>query len=117
MIKKDVIFSINDLISLFKRLDLNKDSKIDLAELHLFLGYLDCFICYTDSLNPICKVKDCNTCFKDSVCYFHNRIYDDNLYRYIPENKNKTLYINDLPKINQIKTNNDNNKEDILVLI
>ena len=111
MMKTDVIFSDNDLISLFKRLDLNKDSKIDLAELHAFLGYPDCSICCTGSPCTICKMKDCNTCFKDSVCYFHNRIHDDNFNRYIPENKTNYLYINDLPKINQFKINNDNNKE------
>lgn len=81
MIKTDVIFSDNDLNSLFKRLDLNKDSKIDLAELHAFFGYPDCSICCTGLPCPTCKMKDCNSCYKDSVCYFHNRIHDDFFYR------------------------------------
>ena len=88
MNKKDVILSENDLISICKRLDLNKDGKIDLCELHAFFGYPDCSICCLSSPCTSCGIKDCNICFKDSVCYFHNRIHDDIFSKYIKENEN-----------------------------
>lgn len=118
MNKKDVILSENDLISICKRLDLNKDGKIDLCELHAFFGYPDCSICCLSSPCTSCGIKDCNICFKDSVCYFHNRIHDDIFSKYIKENENikenKFLFMEDLEKLNsqkKIDANNDNNED------
>ena len=113
LMKKDVIFSDKDIISVCKRLDLNKDGKIDISELHAFFGYPYCSICCPSSPCPICKVKDCNICFKDCFCYFHNRIHDDFFSRYIPDDKKMFFTNNDnnnLPGLNiNNKIENDNN--------
>ena len=127
LIKKNVIFTENDIISLRKRLDLNKDGKIDLSELHAFLGYPECSICCPSTPCSICKMKDCNICFSDSSCLFHNKIHDDIFSRYLPEFQKMNFYKTDMSKINEImiinKNNNnndnindnkDNNKNDII---
>lgn len=107
--KKDVIFSDGDLVSIMKRLDLNKDGKIDLNELHAFLGYPDCSVCCNSCPCPVCQMKDCNICFRDSPCFIHNRIHDDIFVRYNPnpENDKRPSYLTYSPDVN-LKIDNDN---------
>ena len=116
LMKKDVIFSDKDIISICKRLDLNKDGKIDLSELHAFFGYPECSICCPSSPCSVCKIKDCNDCYKDCFCYFHNRVHNDFFSRYIPQKEKIFFNKNDnnntkLPKLNISNNieNNDNN--------
>jgi len=112
--KKDVIFSDEDLASIKRRMDINKDGKIDLCELHAFLGYPECSICCPGTPCPTCDVKDCNFCFKDTVCYFHNRVHDDFFIRNQMQNKKgnnykreRPSYMTYLPESN-IKIDNEN---------
>ena len=110
-IRKDIIFSEIDIISLRKRLDLNKDGKIDLNELHAFLGYPKCSICCLSSPCHICNIKDCSICFRDIPCFLHNRIHDDLYSRLRPEYKERNYYNFNPKKL----TDNINNKEKIKV--
>lgn len=95
--KKDVIFSDEDLASIKRRMDINKDGKIDLCELHAFLGYPECSICCPGTPCPTCDAKDCNFCFKDTVCYFHNRVHDDFFIRNQMQNKKGNNYKRERP--------------------
>ena len=109
--KKDVIVTDNDIISIRRRLDLNKDNKIDLFELHAFLGYPECSVCCPSTPCPVCRMKDCNICFKDSSCFFHNRIHDDVLSLYKQDFRKSPSYsvcnnINDNIINNKSKNNN-----------
>ena len=115
LLKKDVIFSEDDLSGIIRRMDINKDGKIDLCELHIFLGYPECFVCCPSTPCPTCDIKDCNFCFKDSVCFFHNRVHDDFFSRNQIKNNNKgnnykkerPSYMTYLPESN-INIDNDN---------
>ena len=115
LLKKDAIFSEDDLAGIRRRLDINKDGKIDLCELHAFLGYPECSICCPSTPCPTCDIKDCNFCFKDSVCFFHNRVHDDFFSRNQTKNNNKgnnykrerPSYMTYLPESN-INIDNDN---------
>ena len=106
--QKDVIFNDNDIISIRRRIDLNKDNKIDLCELHAFLGYPECSICCPSTPCPVCQMRDCNICFKDSSCFFHNRFHDEAFTNYKVELRNNPSYNIYIPKLD-IKNNYDNN--------
>ena len=113
-LKEDVIFSDTDLISIRRRLDLNKDGKIDLCELHAFLGYPECSVCCPNSPCPVCQMKDCNICFRDSPCFFHNSPHDNINIQYKSEALKRPSYLTYLPESN-LKIDNDNslNKSNI----
>ena len=99
------IFSDNDLKMILRRLDINKDGKIDLNDLHIFLGYPKCSKFCTISPCPSCEIKFCKECLKESKCLFHDEIHND----FSPIKKN-------LEKINIIKNKDKdifNNKEKI----
>ena len=113
-IKKDVIFTENDLISIRRRLDLKKNGKIDLSELHALFGYPECSVCCPSTPCPICEMRDCNICFRDSSCFFHNRFHDDIFTHYKSNFKNNLTYNNYMPKSNteyKIDYNNDNDND------
>ena len=75
LINNDSYFSDTDLTSIIKRLDFNKDGRVDLCELHAFLGYPDCcFSCPCTACN-FCGVCYCEYCFCNCHCYYHNKIH------------------------------------------
>ena len=65
----------SDIKSIIKRMDLNKDGKIDLGEFHVLLGYPNCVYC-CPCLNCVCcGTCYCNSCFCGLPCYYHGRIH------------------------------------------
>ena len=97
LLKKDAIFSDDDLACIRRRMDINRDGKIDLCELHASLGYPECSICCPSTPCPTCDMKDCNNCFKDSICFFHNRVHDDFFSRNQTKNNKGNNYNKERP--------------------
>ena len=65
----------SDIRKIIKRLDFNGDGKIDLCELHAFLGFPNCtFICL-DNICNICGLSSCHLCISDTPCFIHNTIH------------------------------------------
>ena len=65
----------SDIKSIIKRMDLNKDGKIDLGEFHVLLGYPNCVYC-CPCLNCVCcGTCYCSSCFCGLPCYYHGRIH------------------------------------------
>ena len=65
----------SDIISILKRLDLNKDGKVDLCEFHLFLGFPNCVYCCPCMACCHCGACYCNICFCEHSCNYHNRTH------------------------------------------
>ena len=65
----------SDIKAIIKRMDLNKDGKIDLGEFHVLLGFPNCSYC-CPCLNCVnCGTCYCNKCFCGLPCYYHGRIH------------------------------------------
>ena len=92
---------INNII---KRLDLNKDGKIDLGEFHTILGYPECSKCCPLNSCFICNCKMCNFCFSDVYCNFHNCFHKNFPLIYSPLSSPKQKFVNS-PKIRYWKSN------------
>ena len=72
--KNNIKFIEPDIKSIIKRIDLNKDGRIDLAEFHIFFGYPECFHC-CPCLNCVkCGTCFCNECFSNIPCHYHKTI-------------------------------------------
>ena len=71
--KNNEYFLDSDIISILKRLDLNKDGKVDLCEFHLFMGFPKCVICCPCVACCHCGTCYCNKCFCEHVCKYHKR--------------------------------------------
>ena len=82
------IFSLNDLKMIKRRLDINKDGKIDLGELHVFLGYPKCYTNCNFIPCSSCGMKNCPICYKDSKCILHDINHEHNL---LNENKEELI--------------------------
>ena len=65
----------SDIKSIIKRMDLNRDGKIDLSEFHVLLGYPNCFYCCPCLSCPSCGSCYCNSCFCNLPCYYHGRVH------------------------------------------
>ena len=68
-------FLDSDIFSILKRLDLNKDGKVDLCEFHAFLGFPNCYICCPCSACKRCGTCYCHICFCECHCKYHNRTH------------------------------------------
>ena len=68
-------FLDSDIISILKRLDLNKNGIVDLCEFHAFLGFPDCYICCPCSACKRCGTCYCRVCFCECHCKYHNRTH------------------------------------------
>ena len=65
----------SDIKSIIKRMDINRDGKIDLGEFHALLGYPNCSYC-CPCLNCVnCGACYCNKCFCGLPCYYHGRVH------------------------------------------
>ena len=73
--KNDFSYLESDIKSIIKRMDLNRDGKIDLGEFHVLLGYPNCGYCCPCLSCPCCGACYCNSCFCNLPCYYHGRIH------------------------------------------
>ena len=60
-----------DINYIMKRLDINKDGKIDLNEFHTLLGYPECQICCPNNECRNCGCIYCDSCYSDFYCFIH----------------------------------------------
>ena len=93
----------SDIKSIIKRLDINKDGKIDLCEFHTFLGYPECQKCCSNICCCNCGCVCCNFCLCEQICSVHHCIHRRNC---CPNYQNNN-YLNDY-NINQLNISNDN---------
>ena len=80
---------------IMKRLDINKDGKIDLCEFHTLLGYPECKRCCPINQCSNCGCLTCDYCSTDMYCPVHNCIH--NSFSNVSSNKNNIRkYNNDI---------------------
>ena len=65
----------SDINSILKRLDFNRDGRIDLAEFHLFFGFPRCAYCCPCTQCQICGTAYCEKCFCEAPCFIHNTVH------------------------------------------
>ena len=99
--KNKIDFLESDIRKIMKRLDFNKDGKIDFCEFHSFLGYPDCKYCCPIEECKFCGVKCCNLCICDVPCFLHNCVHE----AFNDENNNDNE--NDNKKENDINYENE----------
>ena len=107
--KNAISYLDSDIKSIIKRMDLNRDGKIDLGEFHVLLGYPNCSYC-CPCVNCIkCGTSYCKSCFYNLPCYYHGKIHRDinspnkNRERnsnYYNSYNNKNNYNNDSQRLN-----------------
>ena len=107
--KNAISYLDSDIKSIIKRMDLNRDGKIDLGEFHVLLGYPNCNYC-CPCVNCIkCGTSYCKSCFYNLPCYYHGKIHRDinspnkNRERnsnYYNSYTNKNNYNNDSQRLN-----------------
>ncbi len=107
--KNAISYLESDIKSIIKRMDLNRDGKIDLGEFHVLLGYPNCNYC-CPCVNCIkCGTSYCKSCFYNLPCYYHGKIHRDinspNKKRernsnYYNSYSNKNNYNNDSQRLN-----------------
>ena len=95
-------FIDQDIELIFKRIDFNKDSVIDLCEFHIFFGYPNCGYSCPFQKCDNCGIECCQTCRINEPCYVHKYINnkDEN---YMQKRIYKTYYTEF-----QNKSNNNN---------
>ena len=105
--KNRIQYLDSDIKSIIKRLDLNKDGRIDLCEFHAFLGFPNCAYCCPCVSCSLCGTCYCDSCYSDYPCYFHGKIHSNYNSPYKQrQNKNELIQ----PNNNINKKNNDNVK-------
>ena len=113
-------FLDSDIEAILKRLDLNKDGKVDLCEFHALLGFPECICCCPCTPCGHCGTCYCHICFCNYQCKYHQLLHRS----YNSPSKNNIRNLNDEKKLdyemnsnndNDINNNNfnDNNEEDI----
>ena len=106
-------FLDSDIKSILKRLDLNKDGKVDLCEFHAFLGFPNCYYCCPCMACCHCGTCYCKLCFCSCDCIYHkckHRSYNS------PTKNNKELkkysnFSNDFEINSKEIINNDINND------
>ena len=66
--KNEVSYLNSDIKSIIRRLDLNKDGRIELFEIHALFGFPNCVYCCPYSSCSICGVCYCDSCYSESPC-------------------------------------------------
>ena len=95
-------FIDQDIELIFKRIDFNKDSIIDLCEFHIFFGYPNCGYSCPFQKCDNCGIECCQTCRINEPCYVHK--YNNNKDKnYMQKRIYKTYYTEF-----QNKSNNNN---------
>ena len=93
----------SDIKKIMKRLDFNRDGKIDLCEFHAFLGFPECqFYCPIDVCNS-CGTCCCDLCISDVPCFIHNCVHTNK------NNANNNSENNIKNNLNFHNENNENN--------
>ena len=95
----------SDIKSILKRLDINKDGKIDLCEFHTFLGYPECQKCCSNICCCNCGCICCNFCQCEQICSVHHCIHRRNCC--IPNFQNYN-YLNNYNSVSNENFNNGN---------
>ena len=119
--KNEISFLDSDIKFIIKRLDLNKDGKIDLCEFHSLFGFPECSFCCPCINCSSCDICYCDSCFPDDSCHFHgqatnneppNKAYqrkeENNLNNNANNQKNKKLASNNDSPLRD-NDNKDNN--------
>ena len=75
--KYDANYLDSDINSIIKRIDFNKDGKIDFCEFHAFLGFPNCCLCCPCISCSVCGACYCEHCFCHIVCSFHGCVHDN----------------------------------------
>ena len=71
--KNCVSYLESDINAMMKRLDFNRDGRVDICELHAFLGFPNCSRCCPCSLSCSCKCCSCCCCCTPSCTVTHAR--------------------------------------------
>ena len=100
-------FLDSDIEAILKRLDLNKDGKVDLCEFHAFLGFPNCFYCCPCTACCYCGTCYCKICFCNCHCNYHKRIHRS----YNSPIKNNNIINDDKNIENEINQSYNNNNE------
>ena len=106
--KYSVQYLDSDIKAIIKRLDLNKDGRIDLCEFHALLGFPNCGFCCPCISCDSCGACYCDSCFTNYPCYLHVKIDDNNNNSFNLNNYN-SMRINNNLKINTLNNNYINN--------
>ena len=107
--KNNEYFLDSDIYAILKRLDINKDGKVDLCEFHAFLGFPKCYYCCPCMECNHCGTCYCNMCFCECHCNYHKRTHRS--YN-SPSKYNKNR--NDLERNNMDYEMNLNQNNDII---
>ena len=99
--RNNIAFLDSDIKKLMKRLDLNKDGKVDFCEFHSLLYFDKCdYICLLNKRCLTCGNSYCNECFIEKHgCHLHNK-KERNINK---ENKSPNIINNE--EINNNTTN------------
>lgn len=99
MDKNNFSYLDSDIESIMKRMDINKDGKVDLCEFHALIGYPECNIC--------CPIDDCQFCeltncedfsSKENPCFYQRELnnnwksFEKRDNRYITNNRFNSPY-------------------------
>ena len=106
--KYSVQYLDSDIKAIIKRLDFNKDGRIDLCEFHALLGFPNCGFCCPCISCDSCGACYCDSCFTNYPCYLHVKIDDNNNNSFNLNNYN-SMRINNNLKTNTLNNNYINN--------
>ena len=105
--KNQISYLDSDIKSIIKRLDLNKDGRIDLCEFHALLGFPNCAYCCPCVSCASCGTCYCDSCYSDYPCFFHGKTYNNfNSSNQIGNKLNKTNN-NTINSFNNFVNNNN----------
>ena len=79
--QNEIQYLDSDIKAIIKRLDLNKDGRIDLCEFHALLGFPNCAICCPCVSCPSCGICYCDSCYSNYPCYLHGQSHNNNQSR------------------------------------
>ena len=99
-------FIDQDIELIFKRIDFNKDSVIDLCEFHIFFGYPNCGYSCPFQKCDNCGIECCQTCRINEPCYVHKYINNKDK-NYMRKRIYKTYYTEFQNKSNNNMNSND----------
>ena len=105
-------FLDSDIDAILRRLDLNKDGRVDLCEFHAFLGFPKCCCCCPCEPCEHCGTCYCKICFCDYQCHYHECVHKS----FNSQTKNNKNLINNKKKTLDYEMNSyssDNNIDNI----